>query len=64
MKLDVLDGFDAVKVCMAYEYNGETIDYLPADLENVTPIYKTSKAGITLLVLESLMSFLKLLKSM
>ena len=43
MKLDVLDGFDEVKVCVAYEYNGETIDYLPADLENVTPIYKTFK---------------------
>ena len=38
MKLDVLD---AVKVCVAYEYNGEEIDYLPADLENVKPIYKT-----------------------
>jgi len=43
MKLDVLDGFDEVKVCIAYEYNGQEIDYLPADLENVTPIYKTFK---------------------
>ena len=43
MKLDVLDGFDEVKVCVAYEYNGEEIDYLPSDLENVTPIYKTFK---------------------
>lgn len=43
MKLDVLDGFDEVKVCVAYEYNGQEIDYLPADLENVTPIYKTFK---------------------
>jgi len=43
MKLDVLDGFDEVKVCVAYEYNGETIDYLPVDLENVKPIYKTFK---------------------
>jgi len=43
MKLDVLDGFDEVKVCVAYEYNGKTIDYLPSDLENVTPIYKTFK---------------------
>jgi len=43
MKLDVLDGFDEVKVCVAYEYNGKEIDYLPADLENVTPIYKSFK---------------------
>ncbi len=43
MKLDVLDGFDEVKVCVAYEYNGKTIDYLPVDLENVKPIYKTFK---------------------
>lgn len=41
MKLDVLDGFEEVKVCVAYEYNGEEIDYVPVDLENVTPIYKT-----------------------
>ena len=41
MKLDVLDGFDEVKVCVAYEYNGKEIDYVPEDLENVTPIYKT-----------------------
>jgi len=43
MKLDVLDGFDEVKVCVAYEYKGEIIDYIPSDLENVTPIYKTFK---------------------
>jgi len=43
MKLDVLDGFDEVKLCIAYEYNGKEIDYLPLDLENVTPIYKTFK---------------------
>ena len=43
MKLDVLDGFDEVKVCVAYEYNGEQIDYLPEDLENVKPIYKSFK---------------------
>ena len=43
MKLDVLDGFDEVKVCVAYEVDGKEIDYLPSDLENVTPIYKTFK---------------------
>ncbi len=43
MKLDVLDGFDEVKVCVAYELNGQVIDYLPSNLEDVTPIYKTFK---------------------
>ena len=43
MKLDVLDGFDEVKVCVAYEYEGKQIDYMPADLENVKPVYKTFK---------------------
>jgi len=43
MKLDVLDGFDEVKLCVAYELNGETIDYMPSDLESVKPIYKTFK---------------------
>jgi len=43
MKLDVLDGFKEVKVCVAYEYNGVEIDYLPSDLENVRPIYKSFK---------------------
>ena len=43
MKLDVLDGFDEVKLCVAYEYNGETIEYMPTNLENVKPIYKSFK---------------------
>lgn len=43
MKLDVLDGFEEVKVCVAYEYNGEQIDYMPADLDAVKPVYKTFK---------------------
>ncbi len=43
MKLDVLDGFDEVKVCVAYELNGVEIDYLPSNLEDVKPIYKTFK---------------------
>ena len=43
MKLDVLDGFDEVKLCVAYEYKGKTIEYMPADLENVKPIYKSFK---------------------
>jgi adenylosuccinate synthase len=43
MKLDVLDGFDEVKVCVAYELDGKTIDFLPSNLEDVKPIYKTFK---------------------
>ena len=43
MKLDVLDGFEEVKVCVAYELNGEKIDYVPYDLERVKPIYETFK---------------------
>jgi adenylosuccinate synthase len=43
MKLDVLDGFDEVKVCVAYKLDGEEIDYLPSNLEDVKPIYKTFK---------------------
>jgi len=41
MKLDVLDGFDEIQVCIGYEVNGEVIDYLPLDLEGVKPVYKT-----------------------
>ncbi len=43
MKLDVLDGFDEVKVCIAYELDGKEINYLPSNLDDVTPIYKTFK---------------------
>lgn len=41
MKLDVLDGFDEILVCVAYEVNGEQIDYMPLDLDNVKPVYQT-----------------------
>ncbi len=43
MKLDVLDGFETIAVCIGYEVNGEVIDYMPLDLENVKPVYKTFK---------------------
>lgn len=39
MKLDVLDGFEKVKICRAYEYEGKEIDFVPYDLQNVKPIY-------------------------
>ena len=43
-KIDILDGFDEIKVCVAYDLNGERIDYLPAstvDQANLKPIYET-----------------------
>lgn len=42
-KLDVLDGFDTLKICTGYEIDGETYDYLPtaAALQaRVRPIYE------------------------
>jgi adenylosuccinate synthase len=40
MKLDVLDGFPKVKICVAYDLDGKRIDYMPSDLNNVKPIYE------------------------
>ncbi len=40
MKLDVLDGFERIKVCVAYEIDGKRVDTLPEDLEKATPIYE------------------------
>lgn len=43
-KLDVLDGLDEIKVCVAYRLNGEEIDYYPAGLTDqaaVEPVYET-----------------------
>ena len=43
-KLDVLDGFDAIKLCIGYRLDGRKIDYLPADATEqarCVPIYET-----------------------
>jgi adenylosuccinate synthase len=43
-KLDVLDGFEELKVCVAYDLDGQRIDYFPASQEaqaRVKPIYET-----------------------
>ncbi len=40
MKLDVLDGFDKVKICTAYEIDGKRVETLPQSLENLKPIYE------------------------
>ncbi|MBN8697935.1 MAG: adenylosuccinate synthase [Bacteroidetes bacterium] len=45
MKADVLTGLDTIKVCTAYKYQGETINYLPYDYspELLSPIYTEMK---------------------
>ncbi|OYX14438.1 MAG: adenylosuccinate synthase, partial [Rhizobiales bacterium 32-66-8] len=43
-KLDVLDGFDELKVCVGYRLDGKEIDYLPAESgaqARAEPIYET-----------------------
>jgi adenylosuccinate synthase len=43
-KLDILDGFDEIKVCVGYKLDGKEIDYLPASEHaqtRVEPIYET-----------------------
>ena len=43
-KLDVLDGFDEIKICTGYKLDGKTIDYLPASVKDQAacePIYET-----------------------
>lgn len=43
-KLDVLDGFDELKICIGYELDGKTLDYLPTAADQqarVKPIYET-----------------------
>ena len=43
-KLDVLDELDEIKMCVAYDLNGERLDYLPAAVEDqikIKPIYET-----------------------
>jgi adenylosuccinate synthase len=43
-KLDILSGFEELPVCVAYELNGERIQYIPAELDilaRCNPIYET-----------------------
>lgn len=40
MKLDVLDGFEKVKICTAYKHNGKVIDYFPTNFDDVEPVYE------------------------
>jgi adenylosuccinate synthase len=43
-KLDVLDGFDELKVCVGYQLDGERIDHLPGEPKaqaRVQPVYES-----------------------
>jgi adenylosuccinate synthase len=45
-KLDVLDGFETVKICTGYKIDGQAFDYLPphsADQARVEPVYEEVK---------------------
>ncbi len=43
-KLDVLDDFEEINVCIGYEYKGRRVKTFPSDLESlskITPVYET-----------------------
>ena len=43
-KIDVLDGFDEVRICTGYTLDGQTLDHFPshaADQARVKPVYET-----------------------
>jgi len=43
-KLDVLDGFEELRICTGYEIDGEVLDYLPTAADRqarVRPVYET-----------------------
>lgn len=45
-RLDILDQFDEIKMCVAYKYKGNIIDEIPANLRifgQVEPVYETFK---------------------
>jgi adenylosuccinate synthase len=45
-KLDVLDGFEEIKICTAYRRGAESYDYLPAGMAaqaEVEPVYETAE---------------------
>jgi adenylosuccinate synthase len=45
-KLDVLDGFDEIKLCTAYRLGGKTYDYFPAGTSaqaQAEPVYETAE---------------------
>lgn len=49
MKSDVLSGFETIRICTDYEYNGKKISHLPYDVspELLKPVYKDMKGWNT-----------------
>ena len=48
MKSDVLDTFETIKACVAYEKDGQRIDHFPFDIEHgITPVYEELKGWQT-----------------
>ena len=48
-KLDVLDGFSKIKICISYTNNGKKVNYFDGDaffLNKVKPVYKTCKGWL------------------
>ena len=48
-KLDVLDSFKEVKICIGYKLNGKKINYFPqseSDQNKIVPIYETHKGWL------------------
>ncbi len=45
MKSDVLSGFEKIKVCIGYQYMGESINYIPYNIDDqsIEPIYTELK---------------------
>ncbi|WIW70678.1 adenylosuccinate synthase [Anaerosinus gibii] len=49
-RLDILDTFDKIKMCVGYKYKGEILDEMPASLKvlgEVEPIYETFEGWMT-----------------
>jgi adenylosuccinate synthase len=42
-KIDVLTGIDPIRICVAYEYNGQRYEHFPASMQvlrNAQPVYE------------------------
>ncbi|WP_418626781.1 adenylosuccinate synthase [Anaerosinus sp.] len=49
-RLDILDTFDKIEMCVGYKYKGEILDEMPASLKvlgDVEPIYETFEGWMT-----------------
>lgn len=43
--MDTIGKFEKIKVCVGYQYKGQTIRYVPIDKENCEPIYEELNGG-------------------